>query len=201
MDSSLLEQGHRHGAAVSRARLPTPGRFGSAWRRTGLILEAGATGELPPYAGRVSRARRIDLALASLCAVLSTASVAGDVLVGGPVAGARWWTVPLFLIPAVALLVRRTSPVLCVVGVWVPVAVHAVLTGHGAEGVFLVLPAWAALYALAAYGSRRQLVAGLGVAVAVARRARPLRPGRLASGWRRRHGRRRSGTCCSSCRR
>ncbi len=55
---------------------------------------------------------------------------------------------------------------LCVVGVWVPVALHAVLTGHGAEGVFLVLPAWASLYALAAYGSRRQLVAGLGVAVA-----------------------------------
>ena len=79
-------------------------------------------------------------------------------LAGGPL--------PLFLIPAGALLVRRTAPLLCVVGVWLPVAVHAVLTGHGAEGAFLVLPAWASLYALAAYGSRRQLVAGLGVAVA-----------------------------------
>jgi len=88
------------------------------------------------------------------------------VLVGTPVAGARWWTVPLLLIPAGALLVRRTAPLLCVVGVWLPVAVHAVLTGHGAEGAFLVLPAWASLYALAAYGSQRQLMAGLGVAVA-----------------------------------
>jgi len=122
-------------------------------------------GRLPSYAGSVPRTRMTDFALAGLCAGVSGVSVAGGALVDTPVAGARWWTVPLFLIPAAALLLRRTSPLLCIVGVWVPVAVHAVLTGHGAEGVFLVLPAWASLYAVVAYGSRRQVVIGLGVAV------------------------------------
>ncbi len=120
---------------------------------------------MPPYAGTVSRARSIDLALAGLCVALTIASVAAGLLVSTPVAGSRWWTLPVLLVPAAALLVRRTSPVLCVVGVWVPVALHAVLTGRGAEGVFLVFPGWASLYALAVYGSRRQLAAGLGVAV------------------------------------
>lgn len=159
MDDSTL-------AFVTRPPLPTMRRFTSACGRTRLIPEADVVDKPPSYAGRVSRERMVDLALAVLCAVLSTAAVAGGLLVTTQVAGGRWWTVPVFLVPAVALLVRRTSPLLCVVGVWVPVALHAVLTGHGAEGVFLVLPAWASLYALAAYGSRRQLVAGLGVAIA-----------------------------------
>ena len=118
-----------------------------------------------PYAGGVSRARKIDVALAVLCAALSTASVVGETFVGSPVSGARWWTVPLFLVPPLALLVRRAFPVLCVLGVWVPVAVHAALTGEAAEGLFLVVPAWASLYALAAYGSRRQLGIGLVIGV------------------------------------
>ncbi len=108
----------------------------------------------------------MDRVLAGLCALLSLGAVGGVTFAqGGPVSGGRWWTVPLFLVPAAALLVRRTFPLLCVAGVWVPIALHAALTDLGAEGLFLVVPAWGSLYALAAYGSRRQLYVGLAVAV------------------------------------
>jgi signal transduction histidine kinase len=80
-------------------------------------------------------------------------------------AGNRWWVTPLMLVPAVALLWRRTQPLATSVGVWVPVALHAVLTGMGGEGFYVVWPALASLYALAAYGSRPQLLAGLVVAL------------------------------------
>ena len=46
-----------------------------------------------------------------------------------------------------------------------PIALHALFTGKGGEGLYLVWPAWVSLYALAAYGSRRQLLVGLAVAV------------------------------------
>ena len=115
----------------------------------------------------MARARVVDVALAGLSAALTVLALAGFTFAqGGSVAGSRWWTLPLLLVPAAALLVRRRSPVVCVVGVWVPIALHAALTGLAAEGLFLVVPGWVSLYALAAYGSRRQLVAGLGVAVA-----------------------------------
>ena len=114
----------------------------------------------------LARARVVDVALAGLSAALTVLAIVGVTFAqGGPVSGSRWWTLPLLLVPAAALLVRRTSPVVCVVGVWVPIALHAALTGVAAEGLFLVVPGWVSLYALAAYGSRRQLVAGLGVAV------------------------------------
>ena len=80
-------------------------------------------------------------------------------------AGSRWWALPLLLVPAVALLERRSRPLLAVAGVWIPVTVHAVVTGRGAEGLFLVWPTWVSLYALAAYGTRRQLVIGIPLAL------------------------------------
>jgi signal transduction histidine kinase len=81
------------------------------------------------------------------------------------IAGSRWWATPLLLVPAVALLWRRTQPLATVVGVWVPIAMHALLTGHGGEGPYFVWPVWVSLYALAAYGSRRQLFVGLPLVV------------------------------------
>jgi signal transduction histidine kinase len=81
------------------------------------------------------------------------------------IAGARFWVTPLLLIPSVALLARRRRPLLAVVGVWVPIAVHAAVSRQGAEGLFLVLPAWVSLYALTAYGGRRQIVAGIALAI------------------------------------
>ena len=69
----------------------------------------------------MSRPRKVDLLLAGLCAALSVAAVGGVPAVASePVAGAVWWTLPLFLVPAAALLVRRTSPLTCVAGVWIP---------------------------------------------------------------------------------
>jgi signal transduction histidine kinase len=114
----------------------------------------------------LARARVLDVALAGLSAALTVLAIVGVTFAqSGPVSGSRWWTLPLLLVPAAALLLRRTSPLVCVVGVWVPIALHAGLTGAAAEGLFLVVPGWLSLYALAAYGSRRQLVAGLGVTV------------------------------------
>ncbi|MGZ6803910.1 MAG: sensor histidine kinase [Nocardioidaceae bacterium] len=78
-----------------------------------------------------------------------------------PVAGSRWWVLPLLLVPSAALVLRRIMPVATVALVWIPVDLHAAVTGHGAEGLFLVWPAWVSLYALSAYGSRRQVLAGL----------------------------------------
>jgi signal transduction histidine kinase len=81
------------------------------------------------------------------------------------IAGARWWVAPLILLPSAALLWRRSRPLAMIMGVWVPVALHAVLSGEGGEGLFLLWPALVSLYALAAYGSRRQLAVGLAAAV------------------------------------
>ncbi|MGZ4617270.1 MAG: sensor histidine kinase [Frankiaceae bacterium] len=109
----------------------------------------------------------LDVCLAAVSAALTLLTLLeGRVLgVDPPVAGNRWWALPLLLIPSAALLLRRQSPVVTVIAVWIPVAVHAVVTGHGAEGLFLVWPAWVSLYALGAYGSRRQVLAGLLVLV------------------------------------
>ncbi|MGY1807754.1 sensor histidine kinase [Blastococcus sp. SYSU D00669] len=114
------------------------------------------------------RARAVDVGLAAGSAVL-TVLVLLDLGVfaasDGALVGSRWWVAPLMLVPSAALLWRRTRPFATIVGVWAPVALHSFLSGVGAEGLFLVWPAWVSLYALAAYGTRRQLVAGLAVAV------------------------------------
>jgi signal transduction histidine kinase len=52
-----------------------------------------------------------------------------------------------------------------IAGVWVPVALQAQLSGDGGEGLYLVWPAWVSLYALAAYGTRRQLLTGIPLAL------------------------------------
>ena len=112
-------------------------------------------------------ARMLDVGLAAGSAALTLAVLfsggfrtATDVTL----AGSRWWVTPLMLVPAAALLWRRTHPLATTVGVWAPIALHAVLTGMGGEGFYVVWPALASLYALAAYGTRRQLLAGLVVA-------------------------------------
>jgi signal transduction histidine kinase len=114
------------------------------------------------------RPSRLDVALACGSAVL-TALVLFDAGVAAAsdqtVAGSRWWAAPLLLIPSAALLWRRSRPLVAVAGVWLPIALHALFTGEGGEGLYLVWPAWVSLYALAAYGTRRELVSGLAVAV------------------------------------
>ncbi|GAA3183836.1 sensor histidine kinase [Blastococcus jejuensis] len=111
--------------------------------------------------------RALDLGFAAGSAVLTLAVVFGEGLAAASdqtIAGSRWWVLPLMLVPSAALLWRRSQPLATVAGVWVPIALHSMFTGMGAEGFFIVWPAWVSLYALAAYGSRRQLLTGLAVA-------------------------------------
>ena len=111
--------------------------------------------------------RALDVGFAAGSAALTLAVVFGEGLAAASdqtIAGSRWWVLPLMLVPSAALLWRRSHPLATVAGVWVPIALHAMFTGMGAEGLFIVWPAWVSLYALAAYGSRRQLLTGLAVA-------------------------------------
>jgi signal transduction histidine kinase len=112
--------------------------------------------------------RALDIGLAAVSAVLTLIALFGEdvaALTDASLAGNRWWVAPLILIPSAALLFRRTSPLATVAGVWIPVAIHAQLTGDGGEGLYLVWPAWVSLYALAAYGARRQLLTGIPLAL------------------------------------
>jgi signal transduction histidine kinase len=112
--------------------------------------------------------RALDIGFAAVSAVLTLIALYAPgvaALTDASLAGSRWWAAPLLLVPSVSLLWRRSNPLVPIVGVWLPVALHAQLTGDGGEGLYLVWPAWVSLYALAAYATRRQLVAGMAVAV------------------------------------
>ncbi|HEU4568349.1 MAG TPA: histidine kinase [Marmoricola sp.] len=103
--------------------------------------------------------------LVDVAATVVAAALALDRLVLGlgttrDVAGSEAWTVPLFLLPAVALLWRRTRPVVCLVAVLAPLAVHAALTGRAVEGMIAVFPVCVAVYSLGAYATWRGLVVG-----------------------------------------
>ena len=115
-----------------------------------------------------SRSRVLDIGFAAVSAVL-TSLVLLDTGVAAvsdqSVTGDLWWVAPLLLVPSAALLFRRTHPLATIAGVWIPIAVQAQLTGDGGEGLYLVWPAWISLYALAAYGTRRQLVIGIPLAL------------------------------------
>ena len=125
------------------ARLPY--RFGMPQR---LLLSRG-------------RALAVDLVAVGvgLVAMLYHLFVTADVV------GSRWWLGPLFLFVPVALLWRRRVPLPVLVAVAVPIAVQAVVTGRPSEGFHLVWPVAVALYSLAAYGSHRQVAAGVGLVV------------------------------------
>lgn len=115
-----------------------------------------------------SRSGLLDAGIAATSAVLTLLVLFGDPpeALSGELSGERWWAAPLLLLVPAALLWRRTRPLLMVIGVWVPIAVHALLTGDGGLGLYVLWPAWVSLYSLAAYGTRRQLLTGLAVAVA-----------------------------------
>jgi signal transduction histidine kinase len=113
------------------------------------------------------RPRALDIAFACGSAALTLLVLFGEGVAAASdtsIEGNRWWVAPLMLVPSAALLWRRSNPLATTVGVWVPIALHALFTGMGGEGLYIVWPAWVSLYALAAYGSRRQLLLGLAVA-------------------------------------
>jgi signal transduction histidine kinase len=111
--------------------------------------------------------RALDLGFACGSAALTLLVLFGEGVAAASdmsIEGGRWWVAPLMLVPSASLLLRRSHPLATTVGVWVPIALHALFTGMGGEGLYIVWPAWVSLYALAAYGSRRTLLAGLAVA-------------------------------------
>jgi signal transduction histidine kinase len=112
--------------------------------------------------------RALDIGFAAVSAVLTTLVLLDTGIAAASdqsISGSPWWVAPLILVPSVALLFRRTHPLATIAGVWVPVALQAQLTGDGGEGLYLVWPAWVSLYALAAYGTRRQLLTGIPLAL------------------------------------
>jgi signal transduction histidine kinase len=112
--------------------------------------------------------RALDVFFAAVSAVLTTLVLLDSGIAAASdqsITGDRWWVAPLILVPSVALLFRRTHPLATIAGVWVPVALQAQITGDGGEGLYLVWPAWVSLYALAAYGTRRQLLIGIPLAL------------------------------------
>jgi signal transduction histidine kinase len=114
------------------------------------------------------RARLLDAGLAVGSGVVTLAAVLGEGLADTsevPVAGSPWWAAPLLLVPAAALLWRRTRPLATVIAVHVPIALHALVSGDGGIGLYVVWPGWVSLYALAVYGSRRQLLSGIAIAL------------------------------------
>lgn len=113
--------------------------------------------------GGPSRAGVFDVALVVALEVVVVMRELTDPGVPGQV----WWTLPLFASGALALLWRRSRPAWVAVLAFTPYAVHALITGRGVEGVFVLLPGLIALYSLAAYASGRRLAVALPVVVAL----------------------------------
>jgi signal transduction histidine kinase len=111
--------------------------------------------------------RRLDAAIAALVAVgVGIQVFAGNGQVGTDVAGPRWLTVPLIAALSVALLWRRTKPLLVGCIVLGAIVVQGLVTGDTPEGVpFIVI--WVLVpYGMAAYTDRRRALIGLGIALA-----------------------------------
>ena len=111
------------------------------------------------------RALALDAALATGSLAITVDRLLLGVGVPTDVAGSAVWTLPLFLVASVGLLVRRTRPLLCVLAVVAPYAVHAAVTGHAVEGAFALLPGLVAVYSLGAYSSGRRLLLGIAAVV------------------------------------
>src|SRR5438094_2183959 len=83
----------------------------------------------------------------------------------GHVDGPRALIAPLFLVVGRPLVVRRRLPLVPIAVLVAAVVVQASATGNAPEGAGLLLPLVVALYSVAAYGSRRQALLGLVLAV------------------------------------
>lgn len=112
------------------------------------------------------RSALVDAALVVLCLGLLLDRAFIGLGVPRDLTGSLWWTVPVLSIPAFSLAVRRSWPLLTVAAVTVAPGVHGAITGHAAEGAFLLIPVCVAVYSLGAYGGLRTILVGLAVAVA-----------------------------------
>lgn len=77
------------------------------------------------------------------------------------------WGVPLLALGDLALLWRRTRPVAATMAYFGCYSLHALVSGHGVEGLFALLPAIVALYSLGAYAVGRSLALGVGGVLAL----------------------------------
>src|SRR5207244_3451387 len=118
----------------------------------------------PRYRQRMSRFARHPLALDAVLAV-ALGALAQSLVWRGHVDGSRALIAPLFLLVGPPLLVRRRFPLVPVAAADAAVVVQALATGNAPEGAGLLLPLVVALYSVAAYGSRRQALFGLALAV------------------------------------
>lgn len=76
------------------------------------------------------------------------------------IAGSAWWTFPLLLSAALAMLWRRSAPDLVIVCFYGAYGLHALVTSGGIEGAVALFPALTGLYSLGAYATPKRLVAG-----------------------------------------
>ena len=83
------------------------------------------------------------------------------------IAGSAWWTFPLLLAAALAMLWRRSVPDLVIVCFYGAYGLHALVTSSGIEGAVALFPALAGLYSLGAYATPPRLVAGFAGAAAL----------------------------------
>ncbi|MGZ4398917.1 MAG: sensor histidine kinase [Gaiellaceae bacterium] len=80
---------------------------------------------------------------------------------GNPVAGTRWLTVAWPLLLDLPLAWRRRAPLASFLLVLVGIDAQALATGNSAEGLEVLFSLGVGTYSVAAYGSRRQALAGL----------------------------------------
>jgi signal transduction histidine kinase len=103
-----------------------------------------------------------------LAALFVTALVERDVwgrsgLLGTSIAGPRWLTASLPLFLALPLLWRRRFPLLVWTLILAGVAAQSLVSGDALEGLDLLVPLGLGSYSVAAFGSRRRALVGLGL--------------------------------------
>jgi signal transduction histidine kinase len=107
------------------------------------------------------RALALDWSLALLGAALTEWVVLVAPDVGNPVAGPRWLTVSWPLLLDLPLAWRRRAPFAAFLLVLVGIDLQALWTGNSAEGLEVLFALAVGTYSVAAYGSRREALAGL----------------------------------------
>jgi signal transduction histidine kinase len=106
---------------------------------------------------------------------------------GDPITGPRAVAALLPLLLALPLWWRRRYPLGCCAAVMTGMVAQALISGHAAEGLEMIVAAGLASFSVAAYTQRRRAVAGLGIVVvgyAVwAAQDRNIRSGRSSELW------------------
>jgi signal transduction histidine kinase len=135
----------------------------------------------------VGRERAIDVLLAVFAGVVTEVLAWTDGFLGVHISGPQWFTAALPLLLGLPLLWRRSHPLLAWSFVASGIALQALISGNSAEGLEIVAALLAGPYAVAAYGSRRQSIAGLAILVATyaiyAWNDQNFRSGRTADKW------------------